>query len=68
MVIELGLKNVQSGYVVRVEESEPAAPFVALSSRAFAELADFVGLTRLLLAAGVSGFCNERAAPCRRNE
>ena len=50
-VIELGLKNVQV-VTVRVEEFKPAAPFVAITSRAFAELADFVGLTRHLLAPG----------------
>ena len=50
-VIELGLKNVQV-VTARVEEFKPAAPFVAITSRAFAELADFVGLTRHLLAPG----------------
>lgn len=48
-VIELGLKNVQV-VTARVEEFKPAAPFAAITSRAFAELADFVGLTRHLLA------------------
>lgn len=50
-VIELGLKNVQV-VTARVEEFKPAAPFAAITSRAFAELADFVGLTRHLLAPG----------------
>lgn len=49
--IELGLKNVQV-VTARVEAYQPAAPFVAITSRAFAELADFVGLTRHLLAPG----------------
>ena len=46
--IELGLKNVQV-VTGRVEDFQPAAPFAAITSRAFAELADFVGLTRHLL-------------------
>ena len=50
-VIELGLKNVQV-VTARVEEFKPVAPFAAITSRAFAELADFVGLTRHLLAPG----------------
>lgn len=49
--IELGLKNVQV-VTARVEEFKPVAPFAAITSRAFAELADFVGLTRHLLAPG----------------
>jgi len=48
-VIELGLKNVQV-VTARVEAFQPAQPFAAITSRAFAELADFVGLTRHLLA------------------
>lgn len=50
-VIELGLRNVQV-VTARVEEFKPAVPFAAITSRAFAELADFVGLTRHLLAPG----------------
>lgn len=49
--IELGLKNVQV-VTARVETFAPAAPFAAITSRAFAELADFVALTRHLLAPG----------------
>ncbi|MCK6404752.1 MAG: 16S rRNA (guanine(527)-N(7))-methyltransferase RsmG [Rhodocyclaceae bacterium] len=50
-VIELGLRNVRV-VTARVEEFKPAVPFAAITSRAFAELADFVGLTRHLLAPG----------------
>jgi 16S rRNA (guanine527-N7)-methyltransferase len=50
-VIELGLRNVQV-VTARVEEFKPAVSFTAIASRAFAELADFVGLTRHLLAPG----------------
>lgn len=50
-VIELGLRNVQV-VTARVEEFKPAVSFAAITSRAFAELADFVGLTRHLLAPG----------------
>lgn len=46
--IELGLKNVQV-VTARVEAFRPPAPFAAITSRAFAELADFVSLTRHLL-------------------
>lgn len=49
--IELGLKNVCVA-TARVEDFGPATPFAAITSRAFAELADFVGLTRHLLAPG----------------
>ncbi|MDX9706100.1 MAG: 16S rRNA (guanine(527)-N(7))-methyltransferase RsmG [Azospira sp.] len=49
--IELGLKNVQV-VTARVEAFRPPAPFAAITSRAFAELADFVSLTRHLLAPG----------------
>ena len=49
--IELSLKNVQV-VTERVEAYQPAVPFAAITSRAFAELADFVGLTRHLLAPG----------------
>ena len=48
-VIELGLKNVQV-ISARVEDYRPEAFFAAITSRAFAELADFVELTKHLLA------------------
>ena len=48
-VIELGLTNVQV-ISARVEDYRPGAIFAAITSRAFAELADFVALTRHLLA------------------
>lgn len=50
-VIELGLRNVT---VVnsRVELFKPAVPFRQIVSRAFSELADFVSLSRPLLASG----------------
>jgi len=48
-VIELGLTNV-SVHGGRVEQYHPAIGFAAITSRAFAELADFVMLTRHLLA------------------
>ena len=48
-VIELGLNNV-SVHGGRVEQYHPAIGFAAITSRAFAELADFVTLTRHLLA------------------
>ncbi|MEC5385027.1 16S rRNA (guanine(527)-N(7))-methyltransferase RsmG [Uliginosibacterium sp. H3] len=47
----LGLKNV-SVHHVRVEKWQPSAPFPAISSRAFAELVDFVSWTDHLLAPG----------------
>ena len=47
--IELGLTNV-SVHGGRVEQYHPAIGFAAITSRAFAELADFVMLTRHLLA------------------
>ena len=50
-VIELDLKNVKVA-TARVEAFEPAEKFAAITSRAFAELADFVGLTKHLLAPG----------------
>lgn len=50
-VIELELRNVQV-VTARVEAFRPAQGFAAITSRAFAELADFVGLTRHLLAPG----------------
>jgi 16S rRNA (guanine527-N7)-methyltransferase len=49
--IEMGLKNV-SVHCARVEEFSPAQPFDGIISRAFAEAADFVALTRHLLAPG----------------
>lgn len=49
--IELGLANVRV-QIGRVEEWQPAAPFAQITSRAFAELADFVNVTRHLLAPG----------------
>jgi len=49
--IELGLKNVQV-VTARVEAFQPPVKFAMITSRAFAELADFVGLTRHLLASG----------------
>ena len=49
--IELGLSNVQV-VTARVEAFQPATGFAAITSRAFAELADFVGLTQHLLATG----------------
>ena len=48
-VIELKLSNV-SVHCGRVEQYHPALPFAAITSRAFAELADFVTLSRHLLA------------------
>jgi 16S rRNA (guanine527-N7)-methyltransferase len=47
---ELGLKNLRAEHA-RVEELG-AAPFPVITSRAFASLADFVSLTRGLLATG----------------
>ena len=47
--IELGLKNI-SVHGGRVEQYHPTIGFAAITSRAFAELADFVGLSRHLLA------------------
>lgn len=47
--IELGLKNI-SVHGGRVEQYHPTVGFTAITSRAFAELADFVGLSRHLLA------------------
>jgi 16S rRNA (guanine527-N7)-methyltransferase len=49
--IEMGLKNV-SVHCARVEEFSPAQPFDGIISRAFAEAADFVALTRHLLTPG----------------
>jgi len=47
----LGLKNVTVHHV-RVEKWQPTQPLPAISSRAFAELADFVSWTDHLLAEG----------------
>ncbi len=47
--IELGLKNV-TVHAGRVEQYHPEGGFAAITSRAFAELADFVRLSRHLLA------------------
>ena len=49
-VIELRLTNVNV-HCGRVEQYHPSLPFSAITSRAFAELADFVVLSRHLLAA-----------------
>lgn len=48
--IELALAKV-TVHCGRIEDFRPAAPFAAIVSRAFAELADFVRPTRALLAA-----------------
>ena len=47
--IELGLSNI-SVHAGRVEQYHPARGFAAITSRAFAELLDFVTLSRHLLA------------------
>ena len=47
--IELALPNI-SVHCGRVEQYHPAIGFAAITSRAFSEVADFVGLTRHLLA------------------
>ena len=47
--IELGLSNI-SVHAGRVEQYHPAIGFAAITSRAFAELLDFVTLSRHLLA------------------
>lgn len=49
--IELGLKNI-SVHAGRVEQYHPESGFSAITSRAFAELADFVTLSSHLLAEG----------------
>lgn len=49
--IELALPNI-SVHCGRVEQYHPAVGFVSITSRAFSELADFVALSRHLLAAG----------------
>lgn len=51
--IELALPNI-SVHCGRVEQYHPQDRFSAITSRAFSELADFVGLTRHLLADGGS--------------
>ncbi|WP_410499899.1 16S rRNA (guanine(527)-N(7))-methyltransferase RsmG [Chitinibacter sp. S2-10] len=50
-ILELGLSNV-SVITGRVEAVEPAAKFDVITSRAFADLADFINWTRHLLADG----------------
>lgn len=50
-MIELTLPNI-SVSCGRVEQYHPSIGFAAIVSRAFSELADFVGLTRHLLGAG----------------
>ena len=47
--IELGLRNI-SVHAGRVEQYHPTVPFIAITSRAFAALSDFVSLSRHLLA------------------
>ena len=49
--IELALPNL-AVHCGRVEQYDPPMRFAAITSRAFAELADFVGLSRHLLAEG----------------
>lgn len=49
--IELSLSNI-SVHCGRVEQYHPPVGFSAITSRAFSELADFVGLSRHLLAHG----------------
>jgi len=49
--IELALSNVDV-HCGRVEQYHPTSGFAAITSRAFAELADFVSLSRHLLAEG----------------
>lgn len=50
-VIELGLPNV-TARCARVEELERPGGYPQITSRAFAELADFIALTRKLIAPG----------------
>lgn len=50
-IMELGLTNVQAEQQ-RIEAFRPDAPFDTITSRAFAELKDFVALTGHLLAPG----------------
>ena len=50
-IIELGLRNVNV-CCCRVEKWQPAEKFDGIISRAFAETADFIALTRHLLAEG----------------
>lgn len=50
-IIELKLAQVRA-HAVRIEQWQPENRFVTITSRAFAELADFVNLTRHLLAPG----------------
>lgn len=51
-IIELGLKGRVAAHCGRIESWQPACKYGVITSRAFAELADFVGLTRHLLAPG----------------
>ncbi len=50
-IIELKLAQVRA-QCIRIEQWQPENRFVTITSRAFAELADFVNLTRHLLAPG----------------
>jgi 16S rRNA (guanine527-N7)-methyltransferase len=59
---ELGLANVTALHQ-RVEAWHPAMPFPAIISRAFAELADFVRLTRHLLAPGGAFYAMKGRTP-----
>lgn len=49
-IIELGLRGRVAAHCGRIEAWQPARQFGVITSRAFAELADFVSLTRHLLA------------------
>lgn len=60
--IELGLGNVDCVHS-RVEELKTASPFELIVARAFASLAEFVGLTRHLLAADGWWFAMKGALP-----
>ena len=60
--IELGLGNVDCVHS-RVEEPRTASPFELIVARAFASLAEFVGLTRHLLAADGWWFAMKGALP-----
>lgn len=51
VIMELGLKNVRAEQQ-RVERFRPSAAFDTITSRAFAELKEFVELTRHLMAPG----------------
>ena len=60
--IELGLSNV-AVHCGRVEQYDPAIRFAAITSRAFAELADFVSLSGHLLADGGSWLAMKGVRP-----